>query len=308
MADEPKKPEDAAAAVVAAPVVAAEPSPAVATPASEPVASVADSAPAAAPAVSPAAEAPAAGEPKEPAKEPAKDAAKDAPKEQLASERPSLLETFDKKDAAKDAAKPTEAKPADAKPVDPAKPAETPIEYKYTLPETLTMDDALKGEVHSAFDAFRANPAEGAQALIDLHAKSMQQFAEQVARDQHKVFNQTRDQWNKEIMADPVIGGAGHLTAMGAVARMRDMLVPSEMMAPRKWGDGSPRPSEFEEFLRITGAGDHRVFNRILHNAARFFDEPQARDMPTEIKPPKGNGRAPKGGIYNHPSSANMES
>jgi hypothetical protein len=240
---------------------------------------------------------------------------------ELTSEKPSLMETIggekpaETKDEAPVEAKDTdvkeveakepekapeekavEAKPEEAKAETEAKteaPKPDPVEYKYALPDTLKLDDATRGEVHAAFDEFRANPVEGAQKLVDLHHKLMQQSAEHIGREQHRVFNEMRGEWNKEIMSDPVLGGAGHRTAMQAVARMRDFLVPKEMMAARKFDDGSPRLSEFEEFLRITGAGDHRVFHRILHNAARYFDEPA--QPPTEIKPPPDNGRRQAG-------------
>src|ERR1700728_92121 len=174
----------------------------------------------------------------------------------------------------KEGDKPVEVKAEEAKPaeaVEPPKPE--PVEYKYTLPETLKMDDALKGEVHKAFDDFRTNPAEGAQALIDLHAKSIQAYAEHTAKEQRRVFNETREGWRKDIMADPVIGGSGFETSKAAVARMRDLLVPKDMLTARKNDDGSQRLSVFDEFLETTGAGDHPALWRLLHNAARYLDE-----------------------------------
>jgi hypothetical protein len=187
---------------------------------------------------------------------------------------------------AKTEAKPAEVKPEEAKPAEPVKPE--PVEYKYALPETIKLDDARKGELHAALDEFRANPAEGAQRLLDMHAAQMQRFAETTLENQHKAFADTRKGWRTEVLA---VGGAGHQTAMQAVARARDALVPSEMLEPRKYDDGSPRLSQFEEFLRVTGAGDHPVFARILHNADRFISE--APFTPIEIAPPPNNGRAP---------------
>jgi hypothetical protein len=286
----------------------------------------------------PAAQAPASLEPTAPAvTQPPAGAADAKPAETrpaeakpaLASDRPSLLETAAKEIDAKTAAKiepKVEAKAADAKPAEPAKegdktaeakPAEPakveppaapePIKYDFKLPETIKADDEQMGAFTGILGEARVAPEVG-QKLMDLHAAAMQRYADQVNADalanQHKVFNQTRDEWNRRIMADEVLGGAGHLTAMGAVARMRDLLVPKEMLASRKYDDGTPRLSEFEEFLRITGAGDHPVFNRILHNAARYLDEPV--HPPADIKPPASNGRPPGGrraAIYDHPSS-----
>lgn len=249
-------------------------------------------------------------------------AAKAAQAAKAADEAKKAAETAPKKEEKKAEAKPgdkpkEEAKPADAKPEDkkadeaksaepakdPAKPE--PVAYEYKLPDTLKMDDALKAEVHTALDAFRADPAKGAQALIDLHAKTMTDYATNYAaetlKNQFKVFNDTCRNWEKQVLADPELGGAGHETAMGAVARARDLTISSAK-------PGTPRyvaeRKEFDDFLRTTGAGSHPAFMRMLHNAARYIDEPQASNQPlSEIKPPKSNGRSPGSRMYDHPSS-----
>lgn len=228
-------------------------------------------------------------------------------KVELTSERPSLLDAFDAAEKAKQAekteakaeekseAKPeekteekqAEAKPAEEKPAEPeekkpedVKPVElAPVEYKYTLPETIKLDDAHKVELHGALDDFRKNPAEGVQKLIDLHNKTMQEYDAQVVQRQHEAFNQMRDDWNKQVMADPELGGAGHQTAMQAIARMRDLAVPEK-----------DRPA-FEQFLRITGAGDHPAFLKAMHNFARYFDE--AAQPPPNARPAPNNGKRP---------------
>ena len=297
--DAPEKPEIAAAIVE--PAVAASPAPA-----AEPAA-------------------PAAGDPSRTSAAsdvPAKDAGATEAVVAPASE-PSLLQKFDTDKAAKDAkpaeVKPAEAKPAEAKPADPAKPADAaakpeeakpaepakpaPIEYKYTLPETVQLDDANKAALHTAFDAFRADPA-NPQPLIDLHNKLVSDFAAQTDANQRRVFNDYRAENRKAVLADPEIGGSGHQTAMGAIARMRDLLAPKGSMEPRKFDDGKPRMSELDEFLESTGAGDHPLFLKILHNAARFLDEPQAANLPANPRPTRV--RAPKGGIYSEESRAKM--
>jgi hypothetical protein len=213
----------------------------------------------------------------------------------------------EKKPEVKAEEKPAEAKATETKPAEAAKPA--PVEYKYTLPETLKLDDAAKTNLHAAFDKFRENPAEGAQGLIDLHNKSLETFAKEVADNQRKVFYETRDGWRKEIMADPILGGSGHQTTAGVVARMRDLLVPKEMLAPRKFDDGSPRLSAFDEFLETTGAGDHPALWHLLHNAGRYLDEPAP--PPPNARPTADNGRRGKTkmrDMYDHPRSNNGQS
>ncbi len=145
------------------------------------------------------------------------------------------------------------------------------------------MDDATKTSFHSALDAFRADPAKGAQPLIDLHNTTMQQYADHLSQEQHRVWNDTRRGWVTETMADEELGGAGYQTSMGAIARMRDLLVPES------------RRAAFEQMLSTTGVGDHPEFLRILHNAARIYDE--APMPPPGPRPPADIGKAPGRGL-----------
>lgn len=224
---------------------------------------------------------------------------------------PTLLQKFDAEQAAakpaEPAAKPEEpakaaepAKPAEAKPADAPKPGEPkpeaaaapvepaaivapePIAYEYALPETIKLDDATKTSFHAALDAFRANPAKGAQPLIDLHNASMQQYADGLATEQQRVWNEYNRELVTKVMADEELGGSGHQTTMAAIARMRDLLV-----------EENNRPA-FEAFLARTGSGNDPEFLRMLHRAARIYDEapmppPGARPTPDNGKP-RGNG------------------
>ncbi len=198
------------------------------------------------------------------------------------------------------------AKPEDAKPAEPAK--LEPVVYEYKLPDTLKMDDALKGKTHSAFDAFRADPVKGAQALVDLHNEQMQAFATdyaaQTLENQQRAFAATRRQWQNEHRADPEIGGAGYDTALEAIARVRDIAVSS---AKRGTPQYDADMKSFNDFLRITGAGDHPAFLKFVHNAARFVDEPQYSSLPGDIKPAPGNGRG-KRSLYSDASIEKMRS
>ena len=244
--------------------------------------------------------------------------AAEAPAIELVGERPSLLESFGKEakpadkplveavkpeasaDKPKDGdVKPAEAKAADAKPADAPKPEDVakpeplaPVEYVYELPPTLKMDDGLKTELHTALDSFRADPAKGVQPLIDLHNKIVGDFIAQNAtetlRNQHKAFNDTRTQWNTDWAADPEIGGSGYQTSMRAIARMRDQFVSDALPGTAKYQTDL---KGFEDFLRITGAGDHPAFGRFLHNVARAFDEPAP--PPVNTKPPPNHGQKP---------------
>lgn len=187
--------------------------------------------------------------------------------------------------------------------VEPAKPVEppAPVEYKYTLPETLRMDDASRVETHAAFDAFRANPSSGAQGLIDLHNKQMLAYAKELSRQQIEIFNNTRAEWVKEIHSDPLIGGSGLETAKGVIARMRDKFVSDARPGTPQYETDM---ADFNRMLRITGVGEHPIFNKMLYRVGNVFDEPSVPSAPA--KPPKDIGKPPVGrfrDVYNHPSS-----
>ena len=202
-----------------------------------------------------------------------------------AAETPTLME-----EAEREAAKPAP---------EPPKPAETPAEapaptYEFklpdgveTLPETMTAYTALLAE--------NKMPQEAGQKLLDLHIAAIQKMAEQMAETQQSTFLATRKGWQDQVMADPELGGAGFKTTSKAVARMIDLFVPPEHRA------------EFDEFRRITGAGDHPALWRLMNNLARRFDEPAAPAIPAQPPPNRGakqNGRGNfRGAMYDHPSS-----
>jgi len=218
---------------------------------------------------------------------------------------PTLLEKFDAEAAKTDEGEkkpdaPVEAKPGDAKPTEAAKAPEAkpveaakpePVDYfkDVTIPETIKVDDAQRGEVTKALDSIRAGKvSDGVQQLFALHDSTMKDYAEQLRRDQWTAFNDTRKGWRTEVMADPILGGAGHNTAMGAIARMRDLAISDAKPGSDEY---KQHAKEFETFLRVTGAGDHPAFLRMLHNFARYFDEPPL--PPEGIRPPPNIGRQP---------------
>jgi hypothetical protein len=253
------------------------------------------------------------------------------------SERPTLLEKAAEAAAAKDAAKP-EAKPAEidpkaakpddkaakpaadaakaaekpgekaaaaaAKPAEPAAPAAAIDFTKFRMPDALkdtTADNPRMVEFSGALQEALANPQDAGQKLLDLHAAAMTEYAGQTLKNQIKAFNETRNGWAKDVMGDAQIGGAGHDTAMGAIARMRDMLVSTAQPGTKEYAADH---KALDTFLRVTGAGDHPVFLRMLHNAARYFDEPGL--PPDNPQPPPDNGRqngARKRILYDHPRS-----
>lgn len=198
-----------------------------------------------------------------------------------------------------EAAPATELKPAEA-PVEPA-PAPTAVAIDpktLKLPEGFTAKPEQLGEFATLFsDAAIAGP-DKAQKLLDMHTSALKAYAEDMQKQtydkQVSTFNDTRANWRKAVMADSEFGGAGHKTAMAAVARMRDMFMSRE---PRGSAAHAAQEKEFVDMLRLTGAGDHPAMIRYLHNVARVFDE--AAPPPPNPRPPPDIGKNPnaKGGI-----------
>jgi hypothetical protein len=280
----------------------------------DPVLPSAPVAPAAAPAAVPAAPAPVVSAPVAPAESapvaPAPDAAAVAapessvgkPPEQTPSapaaasppthpaEEPTLLEKFGKKDGA------PEAKPEDAKPGEPAPVVEpAKIDWKFEFPETLKADDAQIGKFTGILDNLLhlkegETPNQVAQRLIDLHNEALVTYDKQMLENQVRVFNSTRKEWEKQAKADPMIGGAGHDTSMGVIARMRDMFVSDAKPGTPQYAADE---KELNNFLRITGAGDHPAFLKMLYRVGNFFDEPRA---PAPGAKPSPNNGKPVGG------------
>jgi hypothetical protein len=194
--------------------------------------------------------------------------------------------------AADDPANPVADKPAEpAAAVEPA--ALEPIVYpEWKLPEGVQPDKAALAQYSDILAQHRVSPEVG-QALLDQHTAAMQQFkqayADQTSRDQHRVFGETRAEWVKQVLADPEIGGAGHQTAMGAIARVRDVLASSARPGTPQYEKDM---TELNTALAVTGMGDHPVLLKLLHRAARFIDEPGMG--PVGIKPPPDPGSKPK--------------
>lgn len=174
-----------------------------------------------------------------------------------------------------------------------------PVKYELKLPEGVPVDQE-KLTAYTGLLQERGIAPEVGQQLLDMHHESINQVATALAKHQWDAFGETRRGWRTEIMADEQLGGSGHQTTMQAVARVRDGFI---SRAP----EGSPQrladEKKFEEFLRVTGAGDHPAFIRLLHNVAAALDEPAA--PAPGYTPPKDIGRpaGKQGTMYDHPTS-----
>ena len=222
----------------------------------------------------------------------------------LHTEIPSLLESVSEPVEAvksEEVAKPveTETVPVDGKEGD--KPAETsekvtptePVnlaDYKFELPGGVEPDPASMNIYRDVLTKHNLS-AEVGQELLNLHATAIAKLGADTLAQQHVSFAEVRKGWRTQVMSDEKIGGAGHQTAMSAIARVRDMAVPAEDRAA------------FDDFLRVTGAGDHPAFLRAFHNLARICDEPKIPAIRGNPAPQPNTPANRRGVLYNHPTS-----
>lgn len=157
----------------------------------------------------------------------------------------------------------------------------TPV-YKFDLPATLADDPVRVGSFTTLLTEHKISPAAG-QALMNMHAEAMTAYAAYTFREQIRAFNEMRREWAKRLPAQ-----GENPQEEAAVARMRDLLLSdAQPGTPKHQSD----MDEHEHFLRVTGAGDHPVYWRILLNAARYFDE--AKLPPPDPMPTRSNGQRP---------------
>jgi hypothetical protein len=208
---------------------------------------------------------------------------------------PTLLESVgkeEKPDAPADAT--TEAE----KPAEPV----APQDYTLNIPEYLDAKDERFGEFRTILGEHHI-PQEIGQKLLDMHATAVQAYQTTEMDRQIAAFNGMRSQWVNEVKADPQIGGAGHQTAMSAVARVRDLGVSSARAGSDEY---NADVAAFDQMLRVTGVGDHPAFLKMLHNIARYVDEPSL--PPANPKPSPNNGKPPRGNklatLYDNPEAS----
>lgn len=214
---------------------------------------------------------------------------------------PTLLEKFDADQAAKDAKpepekpvepakegeKPAEAAKPEGKPAETDKPAPEPFKFEeLQVPEGFAKRfDIPEAEVGKRIEEFNdillkdVDPNVRRNELLGLHAKAMQEFADKVDADRRNAWNEYNKGQALATMGDAELGGAGHQTAMGAVARVRDTLT-------RDYSKDEKQ--ELNDFLVVTGAGSHKAFLRLVHRMARYLDEPSIPNVTPQPTPDRG--------------------
>jgi hypothetical protein len=283
---------DAPVPVEQVPVVAAE-VPVVAAPVVEAAPAV-ETAPVVAPeAPAPVAEVPTTPSPAEAPPQGPKDLLKEASAEDKPVEPPAD-KPVDAKPEEKPVDAPAETPPAEAPPAEPQR-LEPFAEYKYELPEDLTLTDERKTQFHSAIeDARNGNP----QALVNLHREAMLEHHAAMQQHQRDSWNTTLEGWQQQVEADPDIGG----TKFGAVSRrvavMRDMHISKHERGTPAWQSDM---DSFNHMLDSTGVGNHPAMWKFLNNLAERLGEPA---HPAVVDPkPAPQGKRGMDAMYDNPRS-----
>ena len=113
-------------------------------------------------------------------------------------------------------------------------PSETPVETEPSaaltatqiaealkLPEGMDIDAGLMEKFSTFAEREKLNTGQ-AQSLVDLYAEASKAYAENVASQQQKAWDQVIDKWKADIQADPDIGGDRSGTVQTTLGRALD--------------------------------------------------------------------------------------
>lgn len=134
--------------------------------------------------------------------------------------------------------------------------AGAPEKYEdFKLPEGFELDADRAGEATAVFKELGL-PQEGAQRLIDLYSKNIQEAIDAP----FKLWNETQERWVNEVKADPEIGGKLDLVRQ-TISKAVD-------------GLGDPNlANAFRSAMDATGAGNNPAFIRAFYKMAQRLTE-----------------------------------
>lgn len=161
-----------------------------------------------------------------------------------------------------EAAKPAEATP-EAQP-EPVRPGYEP----FALPDGLVADAERMGAFTDILGELGASQEQG-QKLADLYAQEATRFRDHLAAEQHRVFDEMRADWRKQVADHPDLGGNRFETVLRHVRDLRDAFASDDAHL-----------KEFARVLDFTGAGDHPAVILWFANAAREFQRLRGEGSP----------------------------
>ncbi len=182
---------------------------------------------------------------------------------------------------------------------EPAKPAETPIDsspaYDLKLPEGIDVDPPMMAKATDIFAKGKVTPAV-AQELVSLYGEQLQTAAKAMRVQQVETWNDTIRGWQKEIMADPVIGGDKFPAAKKAVEDgLKTFFGVTQTTPP-----DAPEAQQHAAFiaaLGIGGAGSNPAIFRFIHKVA----VPRSEGGPVQGQGPAAQGKSYAERLYGNP-------
>lgn len=171
-------------------------------------------------------------------------------------------------DAKAEAAKPAEPKPGEAAPVD----------YKFKLPEGMTLADKELGKFKEILGKHHASQ-EQAQDLMDLYTSESSALVSRLESAQRDTWVKLNESWIAEIRADPEIGGNRIDTVLQATRNLVE-----------QYGGNASEKKALRDMLGMTGAGNHPTLVRFLYRIAKAQGEGSPVPAPTpQASPDKTN-------------------
>lgn len=211
--------------------------------------------------------------------------------------------------AADEPAKPDAAKPAEAKPAEPP----APIEYAFTYPEGVKPDDVdaeRMGAFTGILNEFRAAPEAG-QKLLDLHLGEMGRVAreteQRVSDRQWDAFAEQQRVSREQVMADPVLGGSRHDTAIKTVMSVLDAYALRDQDGKARTADAvAAERKELLDDFRATGIANRRSMLSLMHWIGdKYIREGKPRPAPPPRSPNPANAQRGTGRYRNTTPAAN---
>lgn len=237
-----------------------------------------------------------------PATEPPKPA--DAAPEPSSKDADGAAKPADGQSPAKDAPAAADGKPGDqAQPGAEGEPAapSAPIEYAFTMEgedgarvalDLSQVDQERLGAFTGLLNEARVAP-ETAQRFVDMHLAETRRVADQVATRQWEVFQEQQRASRDEVMADPVLGGSRHDTAMKDIMKAIDGWSSRRTDAPRSADEIQAERQQLMDDFRATGIANRRSLLSLLHYFGEtFYKEATPRPAPPPRAPaPTGRDR-----------------
>lgn len=227
--------------------------------------------PAVEPAVAPA-ETPAEPPVESPAQPPA-----ETPAAEPATETPEAppAETPGAEEAPSEAPAPSEEPPAEESPAEEAEAPEAPRYEAFNLPEKMSISEEEFGKYTGVLGQYGISQEAG-QALIDLHAESLQQAVDHMAQHQVDVFNKIQDDWKQQFY--------------DRHPQDHNTLLDRAKLAITDTIRNNDKRKAFWDALAVTGAGNHPdVIEGLAAIGKRFKEGAKA---PAGL-PAKANGGTP---------------